>query len=62
MANRNRRFAKLVSFYKAVYERHYIPYLYFYYGGEYLHYSGEQAERIVNLPQSRSREAWEKAP
>ncbi|MFE0023217.1 hypothetical protein [Amycolatopsis sp. NPDC059021] len=67
MAGKDGVFARLVSLYRTAYKNHYIPYLYFFYGGEYLHYGSEPTSRIADLPNLTVPEEWvrefrEKAP
>ncbi|GAA3537475.1 hypothetical protein GCM10022222_21350 [Amycolatopsis ultiminotia] len=62
MANKDGLFARLTSFYKTADGQHDIPHLYFFYGGEYLHYGGDPVPRIPEFPSWTSRESREKAP
>ncbi|MFF1606398.1 hypothetical protein ACFVYA_01370 [Amycolatopsis sp. NPDC058278] len=54
--------AKFAGFCKAAYEHHYIPYLNFFYGGEYLHHGSEPVSRIADLPYVTVPEPRKKTP
>nr|AXL06391.1 hypothetical protein [uncultured bacterium]AXL06395.1 hypothetical protein [uncultured bacterium] len=50
MTERGGLLAKFAGLWKTAYEHHYLPYLNFFYGGEYLHHGSEPVSRIADLP------------
>jgi hypothetical protein len=54
--------AKFAGLCKTAYEHHYIPYLNFFYGGEYLHHGSEPVSRIADLPYVTVPEPRKQAP
>nr|AXL06126.1 hypothetical protein [uncultured bacterium] len=54
--------AKFAGLCKAAYQQHYVPYLNFFYGGEYLHHGSEPVSKLADLPYVTVPEPRKKAP
>ncbi|HET6707028.1 hypothetical protein [Amycolatopsis sp.] len=62
MRKRDGLLARFAGLCRSAYAHHYIPYLNFFYGGEYLHHGAEPVTRIADLPYRKLPEPREKAP
>jgi hypothetical protein len=62
MAEQGGLLAKFAGLWKTAYEHHYLPYLNFFYGGEYLHHGSEPVSRIADLPYLTLPEPREPSP
>ena len=62
MAEKDGLLAKFAGLWKTAYEHHYLPYLNFFYGGEYLHHGSEPVSRIADLPYVTVPEPRKKTP
>jgi hypothetical protein len=54
--------AKFAGLCRTAYQQHYVPYLNFFYGGEYLHHGSEPVSRIADLPYRTLPEPREPSP
>ncbi|MGW3967167.1 hypothetical protein ACWED2_45635 [Amycolatopsis sp. NPDC005003] len=54
--------AKFTGLWRTAYHVHYVPYLGFFYGGEYLHHGSEPVSRITDLPYRTLPEPREPSP